>query len=546
MAGAALSAAAQAQSTTPYWKITPGMVAAHDTGIDSLIKQQTMDKASPWLGGLPDRYGLHNGGSVCSIILSFVVGLVRPDSRHYGSAQVQERLQLALGFLDRKLTPDGNLDLLITNFNSPPDSAFAMYALCPAVHLARQAKKPELEKAIAPLLLRMASAIARGGVHTPNHRWVMCAALAQAHALFPTPAWLKRVDDWLLEGIDIDADGQYSERSTSGYNTIVDRALTVIAVKLNRPELLRPVRRNLDSLLYLLHPGYEVVTEISKRQDQYTRGSVAGYWFALRTLAVRERNPVYETLARQGRPGVAELMEYPELTVAGPEPVPIPTNYEKPMPAVGIARVRRGETSATMMMGGSSRLFSLRRGGAVVNAVRFAGAFFGKGQFVPAHAERTAEGYVWTQSIESGYYQPFGDGTKQPVGVDVWYKMRDKRKRTEVCRIEYRAELKEQADGFQFRISAQGTKDLPVAIEINLAGEGELSACEPALDVADGFVLSTGKEAVWKVGADQVRFGPGRAEHQYTQVRGAEAKLPGRSVYLTGYAPFEHTMEFRW
>jgi len=239
-------------------------------------------------------------------------------------------------------------------------------------------------------------------------------------------------------------------------------------------------------------------------------------------------------------------MEYPELMAAGPEPKPIPTDYEKQMPAVGIARIRRGDTSATVMMGGTSRLFSVRRGQAIINAVRFAGSFFGKGQFVPAKAERTGDGYVWTQTIDAGYYQPFGDGTKQPVGVEVWYEMRGKRKRTEVCTINYRAELKEHEGGFRLGVSAKGTRDLPVTIEIGLHTEGELIGCEPALDVTDGYMLPTGKEAILRVGSDVIRFGPGRADHQYTQVRGAEPKLPGRCVYLTGYAPFEHTMEFRW
>ena len=549
LGASAVPAAAQQQtgSGAGYWQITAERVAAHDNGVEQLLKRQTLDKSSPWAGGIADQYGLHNAGSTCGLISSLVVCLARPESRFRNNALAQERLALALGYLDRKMTTDGNIDLLITNFNSPPDSAFAMYSIASAVSIARQANRPELERAIAPVLKRMAGGIAKGGVHTPNHRWVMCAALAQAHALFPNAAWLKRIDDWLSEGIDIDADGQYSERSTSGYNAVVDRALTVTSLKLNRPELLEPVRKNLHAFMYLLHPGNEVVTEISKRQDQYTRGSVNGYWLALRNLALRDGNGQFEYLARLTGPGVAELLEYPELMAPGPEPKPIPTDYERQMPAVGIARIRRGETSATMMMGGTSRLFSLRRGQAVVAAVRFAGAFFGKGQFVPSNAVKAAGSYVWTQSIDAGYYQPFGDGTKQPVGVEVWYEMRTKRQRTEVCKIEYRAELKEIAGGFRVRFSAQGTNDLPVALEINLQGDaGVLSGCEAAPDVADGFVLPTGKQAVWKVGSDEVRFGPGLGQHQYTQVRGAEAKLGGKCVYLTGYAPFDHTIEFRW
>ena len=546
--GAATAAAsAQAPPAAGYWRITPDMIATHDSNADDLLKRQTVDKSSLWAGGIADQYGLHNGGSTAGLIVYLATCLTHPDSRHHASALAKERLKLALGYLDRHLTPDGNLNLLVTNFNSPPDSAFAMYSLCPAVNLARQMRKPELEKMVAPVLVRMANAIARGGVHTPNHRWVMCAALAQAHALFPTPAWLKRIDDWLAEGIDIDADGQYSERSTIGYNAVVDRALVVTAMKLGRPQLLGPVRRNLEALLYLLHPGYEVVTEISKRQDQYTRGSVGGFWMPLRALALKDGNGAYETLARLTGPSVWELMEYPELASPGPEPKPVPTDYEKQFPAVGIARIRRGQTSATMMLGGgTSRLLSLRRGQAIVNAVRFSSAFFGKGQFVPSKAERTEAGYVWTQTIDAGYYQPFADGTQQPVGVDEWYRMREKRRRTEVCQVDYRAEFTETAAGFRLRLTAAGTAELPVAVEISLAGEGELTGCEPAPDVQGGFLLPTGKEAVWRVGQDVVRFGPGRADHRYTQVRGAEPKLAGRSVYLTGFAPFDHSIDFRW
>jgi hypothetical protein len=48
------------------------------------------------------------------------------------------------------------------------------------------------------------------------------------------------------------------------------------------------------------------------------------------------------------------------------------------------------------------------------------------------------------------------------------------------------------------------------------------------------------------VGGDAVRFGPGLRQHIYTQVRGAEPKLPGTSVYLCGYTPFDHTLTFEW
>jgi hypothetical protein len=48
------------------------------------------------------------------------------------------------------------------------------------------------------------------------------------------------------------------------------------------------------------------------------------------------------------------------------------------------------------------------------------------------------------------------------------------------------------------------------------------------------------------MGGDAIRFGPGLRTTDYTQVRGALPKLPGPSVYLTAYTPFDHTLTFEW
>jgi hypothetical protein len=517
------------------------LVERHDTAVRTLLGSQITDSASRFRGSVPDQFLLHSAGSAGSVAETLSAAFVHPASRFHHDGALLDRIRLAAGFLERSQSPQGNVDLLSTNFNSPPDTGFVVHGVATAAAIGRNHGADEITRILQPFLVKAGAGMAAGGVHTPNHRWVIGSALAQINELFPDPRLVARIDEWLAEGIDIDEDGQFTERSTLTYNVVTDRALLVMAVKLRRPELIEPVRRNLRALAYLLHADGEVVTEISRRQDQYTRGGLAGYWFPLTWLAVADRDAQCAAMARQSIEGarLSTLLEYPELARPLPDPAPLPDDFERQFPEVGIARIRRGSLSATLILGGSSRLMSLRSGAAVLEGLRFASAFFGKGQFVPDTAAKIGRGYRFSQQLEAPYYQPLA----KTITPETWTATRGERRQSEVARLVQSAEIAETGRGFRVRLQAAGTHGVPLAVEIAFRAGGQLEGCTPVPGAPDCFLLERGT-GVYRAGRDEIRFGPGAAPHRYVQVRGAEARLPGTSVYLTGYTPFDATIDF--
>ncbi|MGC4055950.1 MAG: hypothetical protein QM757_44650 [Paludibaculum sp.] len=539
---AALAATAAAAPTSS--PIDADLVRRHDTSVDHILRQQITDPAHPHRGGYADEFGLFSAGTGAGLCDTLIAAYVYPGSRHHKSAEVARRFDLAAGYLSRMQHDDGTIDLLITNFHSTPDLGFVTHTAAGAAWIAKHFNEPGMFAALEPFLRKAGRALASGGVHTPNHRWVVCEALSQVHELLPDPAYPRRIAQWLAEGIDIDSDGQFDERSTTVYNTVSDKALLVTGLKTNRPELLEPVRHNLEAMLYLIHPGGEVVTEISTRQDQYDRAGMDRYWFPLRYFAIRDNNGQFASVVQSIEQRAASLsffLRYPELQKPLPESKPLPDNFEKLMPAVKIARFRRGATSASVLLNGNSRFFTMRHGGCVIEAVRFASSFFGKGQFRATAYEKTKDGYRMTQELEGPYFQPFDPPRR--VEAAEWTALRPQRKQSNIERMRYIVTVREKAKGFVIDLEAQGTGGVPLAVEINLRENAALEGVSAAPKVNGGFLLKDGY-AVARAGADAIRFGPGFSHHTYTQVRGAEAKLPGSSVYLCGLTPLRKTIEF--
>ncbi len=533
--------------------IVAELVRLNDVRLLKWRQQQQLGLDSDCIGALQDPYGIPSPGLTAAFIRDAICALVSPQSRFYKSPQLQQSLFYATNYLLHAQHEDGTIDLPSTNFHSPPDTGFVLEWICTAGEVLKQHGPSELDSTLQLLesfVLRAAAALVKGGIHSPNHRWVVSMALARAYSLFPKQMYIDRLDRWLTEHIDIDADGQFTEKSSSIYSPLTDRCLITMARLLNRLELYEPVRKNLAMTEYYVHPNGEVVTEASKRQDQYKYGSMAPYYYPYRYMALLDHNGRFSAMAqwieRLNRTKlVSNLVYFLEdsgLAAELPSAAPLPVSYSKVFQHSDLARIRRGNTSATILAKNFT-FFSFRNGEAILQAVRFASAFFGKGQF-EGEALQVVEGkFVLTQELEGPYYQPYPE-KEIPEDGD-WEKMdKEKRPKSNVQHLKSTVTLAEQNGQFELEFDVRGTDDVPLAIELAFRHGGKLYGVEKVLDIKDAWFL---KEKMGRYAYEDqiIEFGPGCHAHGWTQLRGAEDKLDAQCVYLTAFTPFEWRISLR-
>jgi hypothetical protein len=225
----------------------PGVLASYQEQIDSLASPRALAQSA----------------------LRLVIAYVNPRGQNFHNPALLGPLDVLLDALADRQNPSGLYD--IGNLDSPPDTSFVISDLGLGYDLLHQDAEPATIAArekYAAIMQRSARSLAEGGVHTPNHRWEICKALAHLHHLWPSRLLISRINDWLGEGIDQDAEGQYSERSAIYASEVTNRSLLTIARLADKPRLRDNVRRNLAATLYLLEVNGEVETANSRRQDQ--------------------------------------------------------------------------------------------------------------------------------------------------------------------------------------------------------------------------------------------------------------------------------------
>ncbi|MGJ5818770.1 hypothetical protein [Paludibaculum fermentans] len=541
------------------------LLQANDEAVARILGQAA-GAASPRLG---------RGSELAALVAAYC----SPESSFHRSERLIPRLERAAqGFLSA-LDADGLLDA--GNLSSPPDTGFVVEATAAALEVARRSRDQRLarlEETLRQFLLRVGGALVTGGIHTPNHRWVVCAALARIHSLFPDARYVDRIDDWLGEGIYQDADGQFPERSPN-YARVEVNAFLTMARLLNRPAQFEPVRRHLVANLYLMQPDGELETIHSRRQDQDRPVHAVNFYLQYRYMAIHDSNPAFAAVARMiaERPGeglveganpVLHFLEEPLLRRPLPEGGAIPSDYRHVFANSQLVRIRRGERAASVFGGDDQpqgiasglahnpTFFNFRKGKAILDSVRMGGRFFSLGVFRAQGIAMEGDRIALHQRLEAPYYQPLpkeyrradGDYALTPVRDGRFWSKLDfpHRRVSNVQVLEQKVTVVEKQDAFELHIEVTGHDRVPYAVELAFRPGGQFGG-----GAGQSPFLKEGM-GTYRVGSDGIEFGPGQADHEVInlsghtyQAHGAALRAAGNCIYITGYTPFRKVITIR-
>ena len=532
------------------------LIKVNDENITNVLTRQIPDKASPHYGVVYDNDSILSPIGTAGMIQTLLCGYVSRDSKFYQSKEILQRMMLSANAMLRLQHSDGTIDLLTTNFHSTPDLAFTIYPLAISYSIMLQNKSMnygELPSLIKQYLVNAGKALTVGGIHTPNHRWVVCGALAWINSFFPDSKYKSRVDQWLAEGIDIDPDGQYNERSTAVYTPVTNGSLLTIAKKMNYDHLYDVVRKNLNLTFYLVHSNGEVVTESSNRQDKYINVNMSPYYMAYNYMAILDKNSKYSGMVNyiQETAKVEQLgymlprfLEDPSLLADLPPPSPIPTNYHMYFKHSDMVRIREGNVDMSIITNNPT-FFTFFKGNAALEGMRLSSAFFGKGQFESTQLERVGDSYILTSVAQGPYYQPLSK-EQIPDSAETWRNVpRTDRDQSEIQTLHTKVSITPKDGKVTIKVSIDGPKNLPVTLELGFRQEGTLQNVTAKKGIEKAFLSKPGEYATYQKGNDKIKIGPGVVAHKWTQLRGALPKLQADCVYFTNYAPceFEFTVE---
>jgi hypothetical protein len=186
-------------------RITYSRLLAHlDAQAESILPNQVVEKDRNDRGGFVSASDGMAGSAQFGCAQTLGFAWLCKGSRYFGDPEILDRLALASDFAKKIRRPSGRFDLITTNWDCGPYTAFVVQALAPIVAAARQSSLPDaeqIEQQWSDVIRAVVPGMVTGGFHTPNHRWVLTSALSQALVLYPDLDALPTIEASLAETV---------------------------------------------------------------------------------------------------------------------------------------------------------------------------------------------------------------------------------------------------------------------------------------------------------------------------------------------------------
>ena len=508
------------------------VLAAVEAFAAQALRLQVLDPSDPNYGGFrcPEHW-VCEPLAAANTLASLAVLYMTPDSQYYRNSELSSRLHLAMLFLAHSQRPDGTIDGYARGeIHATPTVAEAAHALFRAYRwLSREEEHQAMLQRIESFLRKAVGAIKNKPVFTSHDCWVAAAALVEFDKQFGDSAASGRAESYLQEGININNEGVYDDRSPI-YSMQSNAMLASLAEKLNRPALLEYVRRSLNFLLYMFHPDGEIVTELSDYKGK-ENGLPTGYsvW---KNMSIIDHNGYYATAADltlstylrridnglirpdlnnpnrhfkgEGVSRFSMTADIGELLSIESERnnewitrIPLPRQYERRYTQSNIARIQRDQASLTIL-GDKQILFALRNGGAIIDGFRIKYIYHGFRDYTPAGLTADHGQYFTQNQVIQYVYKPTST-------------------RREVIPLNLRifTQIQPTSDGLELRVATEGESRIPLQLEFGLRKEGRLYIGEMEHDLSQTDVIFLDKEPARIVyGTNEIEINGGVTAHK--------------------------------
>lgn len=512
---------------------------------------------------------------------SFWYGLMTPEKSHYrwsffvtmlvlykdeasmyfrNSTVLKHMKEYSEGLL-REQMPSGFISLFDCNIDSPPDTAFSVMDIAPCYMLIQKCNFTELgeiQNNLELYLKKAAAGLCTGGIHTPNHRWVISAALTLCYEIFKEERYKTRIFDFLHEGLDVNSYGEWTEKSNAIYNSVCDLYLYHIARVFNLDYVFEAITRNLKMMQYLLHPDFSIVTEYSTRQDRAKRMPLTDkYAIIFELMAAHDEDGEFAYLAEKAletTESFAYLILYRTLfepkSVAS---VPISDNYhillnenEKEQGGFGscVLRHRKGDLSLTIMEDQKDFMF-LQYGNARMIGMRLVFGWFGVAAVAFDSLTKTSENQYKLETVLTGSYMDAfpREMTEGKKGKFEKFEY-DGRLKTSVLKLKLTIEIEIIENQIDIVFKCDDMPHLCAQVVCLFDKDGTLSG--DTLEKVDAYnsFLPQGN-VTYQNGTDVIHIDGGCKEHKLVNIRNYVTDINANNILINYLSPYQKKISIK-